>query len=70
MKITQDTSIEDILKQYPHLVRVFVAHGLPCLVCGNPYWGTVSELAEQHSIDIAVLVKELNEKKQRIDEKL
>ncbi len=70
MDIIEDSKIEDILTQYPSLVRVFIAHGLPCLVCGNPFWGTVSELAEKHEVDLSILLKKLNEKKRETYEKV
>jgi predicted DNA-binding ribbon-helix-helix protein len=69
MEITKDSDIEDMLKQYPSLVRVFIAHGLPCLVCGNPFWGTVGELCEKNSADCSILIKKLNEERLKIDEK-
>lgn len=68
--ITKESNVEDLLTSYPSLTRVFIAHGLPCLVCGNPFWGTISELAQKHSVDLAKLLKELNEKRLEIDEKI
>ena len=70
MDITEESKIEELLETYPSLVRVFIAHGLPCLVCGNPFWGTVSELCEKHEVDISMLLEKLNEKKREIDEKV
>jgi hybrid cluster-associated redox disulfide protein len=68
--ITKDSTITDVLRGYPSLVGVFISSGLPCLVCGEPFWGTVEELAQKHGVDVDKLVKQLNEKKREIDEKL
>lgn len=68
--IAKDTSISEVLRGYPSLVGVFISLGLPCLVCGEPFWGTIEELAQKHNVDVNKLVKQLNEKKREIDEKL
>lgn len=68
--IAKDTAISDVLDKFPNLVTVFIDHGLPCLVCGQPFWGTIEELAQKHTIDVAILLEKLNEKKRDIDEKL
>lgn len=70
MNIAKDTAISDVLDKFPNLVTVFIDHGLPCLVCGQPFWGTIEELAQKHNIDVAILLEKLNEKKRDIDEKL
>lgn len=69
-KITAQTSVEDVLKKYPTLVHVFIEHRLPCLVCGEPFWGTIEELSRQHHIDVKGLINKLNQKKREIDEKI
>ncbi|UCG92846.1 MAG: DUF1858 domain-containing protein [candidate division WOR-3 bacterium] len=68
--IAKDTAISDVLDKFPNLVTVFIDHGLPCLVCGQPFWGTIEELAQKHNIDVAILLEKLNEKKRDIGEKL
>ncbi len=69
-KITAQTSVEDVLKEYPTLVHVFIEQGLPCLVCGEPFWGTIEELSRQQHIDVKALINKLNQKKCEIDEKI
>ena len=69
-KITRQTSVEDVLKDYPALTHVFIEHGLPCLVCGEAFWGTIEELSRQHHIDTRCLINKLNQKKREIDEKI
>jgi hybrid cluster-associated redox disulfide protein len=70
VKITSDTRVEDVLAEYPVLTKVFIEFGLPCLVCGEAYWGTVADLAHGHDIDVKALLKTLNEKKQKTYEKI
>ena len=37
MEITKDTLVEDVLRGYPSLSKVFIELGLPCLVCGEAF---------------------------------
>lgn len=59
--ITRKSKIEDILRDYPEKAGIFVQMGIPCLVCGEPFWGTVEELCERYHADIDLLLKKLNE---------
>ncbi|HEC79386.1 MAG TPA: DUF1858 domain-containing protein [candidate division WOR-3 bacterium] len=70
MKITEQTSVEEIVAKYPGMTKVFIDFGLPCLVCGEPFWGTVEELARQNNVDLKSLIKALNKKKEEFDEKI
>ena len=58
--IESDSSVEEILERHPGLTRVFVRFNVPCLVCGEPFWGTVGQLAAKHGVDLEVLLAELN----------
>ncbi len=68
-EISRNTSVEDVIKGYPTLTKVFIDFGLPCLVCGEPFWGTIEELARQNDVDINVLLNKLNQQKRKFDEK-
>jgi hypothetical protein len=70
MEIKRDTSVEDLLIRYPSLSKTFIEIGLPCQVCGQAFWGTIEELAQQNNVDPANLVKKLNKKRHEIDEKI
>jgi hypothetical protein len=62
--IRRDSQIEDIIHVHKGLVGLLIRKGLPCVVCGEPFWGTVEELAHQKGWDdsrIDKLVAELNE---------
>lgn len=68
-EITANTHIDELLAAYPFLSRTFIEFGMPCMVCGEPFWGTIEELSRQHNVDTAVLVKQLNQRKVEIDAK-
>lgn len=56
-------SIEELVSSFPGAVRFFVEHRLPCLVCGEPVWGTVEEVALERGYSpeqIDRLVDEMN----------
>ncbi len=67
--INADTHVEQLLTEYPALSSIFIDFGLPCLVCGEPFWGTIAELGSNHTISIDRLLEKLNEAKAEIDEK-
>ena len=60
MEITKETSVEELLNTNPELAKTFIELGLPCLVCGQAFWGTIEELARQNNIAVDKVVKELN----------
>ncbi len=60
-KITKNMTIEDVVKQYPKTVKVFMDFGIQAIVCGDPLWGTIEEEAERAGVkDIDELLKALN----------
>ncbi|MCK4583923.1 DUF1858 domain-containing protein [candidate division WOR-3 bacterium] len=58
--ITKETTIEEILEKFPDTVKVFMDLGVPCLVCGEPLWGTVEEAAKKYKTDLNELIDRLN----------
>lgn len=68
--ITSDSLVEDVLTEYPALTKVFIQFGLPCLVCGEAHWGTLRDLVQGHAIDIDKLIMTLNDRKDKIHEKI
>jgi hydroxylamine reductase len=69
-KISKDMHVEDVLTEYPELTKVFISCGLPCLVCGQSYWGTIADLAEKHHVNVDTLIDKLNEELRKVHEKL
>lgn len=59
--ITKETSVEDLLDLCPAANGHLIERGLPCIVCGEPFWGSVGDLARRYGIDdVDGLVDELN----------
>ncbi|KPJ74123.1 hypothetical protein AMJ52_01805 [candidate division TA06 bacterium DG_78] len=69
-KISKDMHVEAVLTEYPGLTKVFIELGLPCLVCGQSYWGTIADLAEKHHVNVDTLIDKLNEELRKVNEKL
>ena len=54
--------IEDVVN-IPGAVGFLIRKGIPCIVCGEPIWGTLEDLARGHgktSAELDALVAELN----------
>jgi len=61
--ISRTATIEELREAHPELVGFLIEHDLPCVVCGEPFWGTLEELARQKGWDdirIDALVDEFN----------
>ena len=48
--IERTTDIEDLVRDYPGAVSFMISHGLPCLVCGEPVWGTLEDIARDSGL--------------------
>jgi hypothetical protein len=46
-RIERTTPIEDLVKGVPGVVSYLIGQGLPCIVCGEPIWGTLGEMARE-----------------------
>jgi hybrid cluster-associated redox disulfide protein len=69
-RISKDMLVETVLAMYPGLAKVFIDSGLPCMVCGQPCWGTVADLAEKYHVNVKTFVDKLNEDLKKTHEKL
>lgn len=59
--ISADSDIEDLVHDYPELIRPLREYGIVCIVCGEPVWGTLGELAKSKNInDIDKIVTAMN----------
>jgi hypothetical protein len=60
-KIRLDTQVEDLATEYPEAVGFLTRHGIRCIRCGEPVWGTLGELLEEAAIENPkTLLVELN----------
>ncbi len=51
MKITKDIYIEELVDNVPDSVSYLAEHGIRCLRCGEPIWGTLEEAAREKGFD-------------------
>ena len=59
--ITARTTVEELIEKNPKATEIFLRWGLPCLTCGEPFWGSIEELAKQSQFErIDELLEELN----------
>ncbi|HCK98616.1 MAG TPA: DUF1858 domain-containing protein [Candidatus Marinimicrobia bacterium] len=59
--ITKESDIEDIVNDYPELIRPLKEHGIACIVCGEPIWGTLEDIAKSKNIkNIDQIIDEMN----------
>jgi len=67
--VTLDIEVEDLARLYPDAVGFLTRHGVRCIRCGEPVWGTLKELLEQdHITDPQALVDDLNDYLRRLSE--
>lgn len=48
--VNKNTLIEDIVIKYPEAVYPLIRHGIKCIECGEPIWGTVGEAADDKGL--------------------
>jgi len=59
--ISRKSDIEDIVSDYPELIRPLKEYGIACIVCGEPVWGTLDDLAKSKNIsNIDKIIDEMN----------
>lgn len=62
--ISKDIEIEELVRTYPFSVKYLMEHGIRCIACGEPIWGTLEEAAKEkgfNAIDINQFVSEMNQ---------
>ena len=63
MRVEKTTYIEDLVREVPGAVSYLMQHGIKCLACGEPIWGTLEEAAREKGFsdaEIEKFVAELN----------
>ena len=61
MELTADIPIEELVTAYPQAVGFLADRGLICIRCGEPFWGTLRELADSKNMggQIEAIVQDL-----------
>lgn len=44
-EITRDIQVADLISHFPFSIAFLTKKNLPCIICGEPVWGTLGELA-------------------------
>ena len=70
IRISGRSLIEDLVRDFPSTVKVFTRHKLPCLLCGEPLWGTVADNAARYGADLEILLKDLQKDIDRVAKKV
>jgi hybrid cluster-associated redox disulfide protein len=65
-RITCHTLVQEIVKDHPATVLVFVRHGLHCPGCYMAPFHTIADSARAYAISVEPLVRDLN---QAVDDK-
>ncbi len=60
-KITQNTRVNDMLKEFPNTKEVLKKHNVDCFGCLGADQESIRNLAWAHGLDVESIVKELNE---------
>lgn len=61
-----NTTIEEIVQSHPELIKILVEHGLTCIACGEPLWGTLQENASRQGItNLDEIINKLNQSLRR-----
>lgn len=64
MLITKQITIEELVNRFPGTIQFLSEHGIRCIRCGEPVWGTLEEAAlekgygKQEIGDILILLNE------------
>jgi len=61
--ITKEILIEDLVNDYAFSVKFLMEHGIRCIMCGEPIWGTLEEAAKEKDFsdaEIEEVVIEMN----------
>ena len=60
--ISADVNVEELVEAHPKAISWLADRGIVCIRCGEPYWGSLRELAAARSKDgdIDALVVDLN----------
>jgi len=59
--VTQDMTIEEVMRRYPRTVDTFERYGLRCMGCCVSSYENIGEGALSHGVDLGALLEDLNQ---------
>lgn len=59
--ITKDMKIEEIIRKYPHTLKIFDRYGIDCASCHLKEFENLEAGAKVHRIDLTTIIKDLND---------
>ena len=60
MKITSETSLEEVLESYPEAIPILAKHGFHGVACPAEMWVPLRIIAESRGILLDPLIEDLN----------
>jgi hybrid cluster-associated redox disulfide protein len=62
MVIKKNMNMGHVVKNYPETVQVMLNYGIECIGCHIATWETLEQAAEDHGIDVELMVRDMNRK--------
>lgn len=60
MSVSKDTTIGQLLQEYPNAAGILMEIGMHCLGCPSAQMETLAEAAMVHGIDVDLLTEKIN----------
>lgn len=57
--LSEDMTVDEVMRRWPSTIRVFLRHGMLCVGCPIATFHTISDAAREHGLDEAALREEL-----------
>lgn len=73
MLVKKDIAIEELVNRFPGTIQFLSEHGIRCIRCGEPVWGTLEEAAlekgftKEEISEILILLNEFISDNERRD---
>ncbi len=61
MKISENITIGEVIRNYPNAVKVLSGFGMGCIGCPSAQAETIGEACQVHGIDVDKVIKALRE---------
>ena len=58
--INPNDRLEDLLEKCPGLNAFLMERGIVCVLCGEPFWGTLGELIANKKLDVGKVMADVN----------